>query len=214
MTANFYNHSDICQFLYSGNTTQAIILFKEKTNLEDFTPFLRNTYLSSLNFAIYNFILLNENVSLHECCMENEQKIKNVTTDSFLDVGIDIISSYGNDSRYLIEKYNNPHIKAALTYIHEHLSESLSLTIVSNAIVINPSYLSDLFKREVGMNFSDYVNMRRIKTAQRLLKNTDLSIQEISEICGYKNVGYFSTCFKNETGEKASDYRRSCRYNV
>lgn len=207
MTTPLYNHNDICQLLYNGNTTLAIKVFIKKTNPEDFTPFLRNSYLSSLNFGIYNFILLKENISLHECCMENEQKIKNTTNESFLNTGVDIISSYGNDSRYLIEKYSNPHVKTALTYIHQHLSEPLSLEIISTAICINPSYLSDLFKREVGMKFSDYVNTRRIKTAENLLRNTNMSIQEISELCGYKNVGYFSTCFKKTTGMKPSDYK-------
>lgn len=203
-----YNHNAIYHLLYNGNTSQAVKTFVKKTNSENFTPFLRNSYLSSLNFGIYNFILLKENVSLHECCMENERKIMKSTNDSFIDVGIDIISSYGNDSRYLIEKYTNPHIKAALRYIHQHLSDFLSLEIVSNAICINPSYLSDLFKREVGMKFSDYINIRRITMAKKLLKNTNLSIQEIAEQCGYKNTGYFSTCFKKITGEKASEYRR------
>ncbi len=208
MTTPIYNHLEICQFLYNGNTSQAIKIFIQKTDSIKFTPFLRNFYLSSLNFGIYNYILINEHISLHECCMENERKIILCSNNSFKDVGIDIISSYGSDSRYLIEKYTNPHIKAALLYIHQNLSEPLSLQIVSCSINLNPSYLSDLFKREVGINFNDYINLQRIKTAQKLLKNSDLSIQEISEQCGYKKFSYFSTCFKKITGQTASNYRR------
>ena len=208
MTVPIYNHLEIYQFLYDGNTSQAIKSFVQKTPSLEWTPFLRNFYLSALNFGIYNYILINEHISLHECCMENERKIMMCSSDSFIDVGIDIISSYGSDSRYLIEKYTNPHIKAALLYIHQNLSEPLSLHTVSNAISLNPSYLSDLFKREAGINFNDYINLQRIKTAQKLLKNSSLSIQEISEQCGYKKFSYFSTCFKKITGQTASDYRR------
>lgn len=208
MSELLYNHLDICHLLYNGNTTQAVKCFIEKSNTLPFTPFLRSSYLSSLNFGIYNYILSKENVSLHECCMENERKILKSTNDNLLDIGADIIRSYGSDSRYLIEKYTNAHIKAALLYIHQHLSESLSLQNVSDAICINPSYLSDLFKREVGMKFSDYISARRIATAKQLLKNPNLPIQDVAEQCGYKNIGYFSTCFKKATGYTATDYRR------
>lgn len=208
MPSPMFDHNEIYYFLYNGNTSQAIKAFVEKTTPETFTPFLRSSYLSSLNFGIYNYILLKENISLHDCCMENERKILKSTATSFLDIGIDIISSYGNDTRYMIEKYENSHIKAAIIYIHEHLSEPLSLALVSEVICINPSYLSDLFMQEVHINFSDYVNMQRIKTAKKLLKNTSLSIQDISDKCGYRSVSYFSTCFKKYAGISASDYRR------
>lgn len=208
MSVPLFNHSEIYQLLYNGNTTQAIKAFVEKTFPDEFTPFLRNAYLSSLNFGIYNSILLKENISLHECCMENEKKILKSTNTSFLEIGTDIISSYGNDSRYMVEKYKNPHIKTAVTYIHRHLSEPLSLEIVSDAVCINPAYLSELFMQEVHINFCDYVNMQRIKTAKNLLRNTSLSIQDIADRCGYKSVSYFSTCFKRYVGEKPSHYRR------
>ena len=61
------NHYEICCLLYAGDIEQAQENFAEKTRGQDLSPTLRNTYLSSLNFAIYNFILIHENVSLHEC---------------------------------------------------------------------------------------------------------------------------------------------------
>ncbi len=209
MAEPIFNHSEIYHYLYNGNTMQAIKSFTEKTKPEEFTPFLRSSYLSSLNFGIYNYVLLKENISLHECCMENERKILTTTNESFIDTGINIIYSYGNDTNYIAEKYSNQHIKAAISYIHNHLSELLSLDMVSNAICINSSYFSELFKKEVGENFCDYVNMQRIKTAKRLLNHTTLSIQEISERCGYKSIGYFSTCFRKITQKSPSAYRRA-----
>lgn len=207
MSEPIFNHRELYEFLYNGNTSQAIKIFVDKTNPEDFTPFLRNAYLSSLNFGIYNYILLRKNLSLHECCAENAQKILLSTKDTFIETGIDIISSYGNDTRCMIECYSNPHIRAAVCYIHRHLSEPLSLETISSEIHINSSYLSDLFKKEVGYNFCDYVHKQRIRTAKKLLTNTKLSIQDIAERCGYTNVGYFSTCFKKITQKSPSEYR-------
>lgn len=207
MATPIFNHNEIYDFLFNGNTTQAILRFTKKTNPEEFTPFLRNSYLSSLNFGIYNYVLLKENISLHECCMENERKILQATTASFIDTGIEIISSYGNDTRYMIEKHKNPHIRAAISYIHEHLSEPLSLESVSSIAYVNPAYFSDLFKREVGCSFCDYILAQRIHTAQKLLTNTSFSIQEIADHCGFRSAGYFSTCFKKYTKTTPSAYK-------
>lgn len=208
MLESIYNHNDIYQLLYSGNTAQAQKCFLEKTKPEDFTPSMRTAYLSSLNYGIYNFILIHDNVSLHECCAENESLIILTTQETFLRTGSTIIHSYGYDSRYLIEKYHNPHIKAALTYIHQHLSEPLSLKTVGEAINLNASYLSDIFRREVGTNFSDYILSHRIGTAKLLLKNQGIPVQAVAEQCGFNSVGYFSTSFKKMTGQSPSEYRR------
>lgn len=207
MPETIFNHTEIYFLLYNGNTSEALRTFEEKLNETDIPPHLRKSYLSSLNFGIYNYVLMKENVSLHECCAENEQKIQNATGDTLLEIAKEIIHSYGADARYMIEKYTNKHIRSAMYYIHKHLSEPLSLDIVSREISINPTYLSDLFKKEVNENFSHYVTKERIKLAKKLLTNTTLSIQQISEKCGYENVAYFSTRFKQHTGKTPSGYR-------
>lgn len=198
------NHCDICMLLYNGNTNEAIKLFTQVTQKISFSPFTRNVYLSSLNFAIYNYILLKENVSLHHCCIENEKKIMQSTNHSLLEIGKNIILAYSLDNQYLIEKYQNPHVKAAISYIHQHLSEPLTLEIVSTAICINKTYLCQLFKKEVKMGFCDYILNQRIKLAKNLLKKNNYYIKDIAEKCGFKNATYFATCYKKYTGNSPS----------
>ncbi len=207
MTEFFFNHNDIYSLLYHGNINEAISTFTQKTARVSFTPANRNIYLSSLNFGIYNYILLHEKVSLHECCMKNELLIVHVTADSMLETGKNIIYSYGTENNYLIEKYQNQHIRNALYYIHHNLSEPLTLDIVSAAININSSYLCQLFKQEVKMNFCDYILSQRIKLANKLLCQSDYTIQAIAEKCGFKNAAYFSTCYKKYTSKKPSEFR-------
>lgn len=69
-----YNHLKICAFVYNGNTRAAINSLKEKADfLKSGTSLqIKKAYLYSLNISIYNYILLNENVSLHICCHKNE----------------------------------------------------------------------------------------------------------------------------------------------
>lgn len=208
MNAASLNHTDIYMLLYHGDITGAVGIFRKKTDENGFTPAARGMYLSSLNFGIYNYILMKENISLHDCCYENEKKITNVTKDSFITIGIDIINSYGMDKRYMIEKYSNVHIKNAMYYIHTHINEQLSLRAVSEAVNLNPSYLCQLFKKEVHTSFSNYITTQRIKLAKGLLNCTDYSIEEISEKCGFKSTAYFSTCYKKALGIPPSHERR------
>lgn len=200
MNEHLFNHNDIYTLLFHGDIGGAILAFENKTDVAAHTPATRAIYLSSINIGIYNYILTKENISLHECCYENEKKISTVTKDSLLQIGAEIINSYGMDRRYMIEKYANIHIKNAMYYIHDHINESLSLKHVCDSICITPSYLCQLFKKEVNTSFCDYVMSHRLKIAKTLLISTDYSIEEIAEKCGFKNSAYFSTCYKKIYG--------------
>ena len=96
----------------------------------------------------------------------------------------------------------------AKEYIDHHFSEILSLEIVGNIIGLNASYLSSQFKKEMGISFIDYVNMVRIREAQKLLLRTDDNLNTIAEKVGFSDAKYFSRMFKKETGIKPSDYRK------
>lgn len=207
MNEHLFNHNDIYTLLYHGDINGAITIFKKKTDESAYTPATRAIYLSSLNIGIYNYILMKENISLHDCCYENEKKIATVTKDSLITTGAEIISSFGLDKRYMIEKYSNLHIKNAMYYIHAHINEQITLGDVCNAISITPSYLCQLFKKDVQISFCDYVMSHRLKLAKGLLKRTDYSIEEIAEKCGFKNGSYFATCYKKAFGFSPSKER-------
>lgn len=208
MSENIVNHYEICCLLYAGNIAEAQRTFSEKIKGLEMTPPVRNVFLSSLNYAIYNFILVQEQVSLHECCMENEQKIARAASDSLLETGNKIIFSYGTDRRYLTEKYENPHIRQAVAYIHSHMSEELTLKNVSEILYLSKNYFCQLFRKEVGVSFSNYVCNQRLKLAQRLLKGTSLPIQTIAEKCGFQTAAYFSACCRKYLDCTPSDLRK------
>lgn len=105
--------------------------------------------------------------------------------------GFEIIASYGMDSRYLIAKYKNPHIRNAVSYIHTHLSESLTLESVSDVVCISKNYFCQLFREEVGTSFGSYVCAERVRLAKRLLTGTALSVQDIAEKCGFRLLRIF-----------------------
>ncbi|MBO9610825.1 MAG: response regulator [Paenibacillaceae bacterium] len=92
-------------------------------------------------------------------------------------------------------------------YLRKNYNHNISLAELSDSFFINPSYLSTLFKKETGINFSDYTIQLRIDNAKSLLKHSDLSIQEISEKVGYTDYRYFCTVFKKLTGDTPLKYR-------
>ncbi len=98
-------------------------------------------------------------------------------------------------------------INRTLEYIRNHYKEGISLEKAAEGLNITPEYLSMLFKREMGMNFSIFLKEFRISHAKRLLKETDMKIYEVAQECGYSNSNYFARIFKEVTGVSPAEYR-------
>ena len=103
---------------------------------------------------------------------------------------------------------NSVQIEETVRYISAHYSENLKLKDMAERVYISPQYLSGLFKKEMNMTISDYIAKIRMERAKELLKDTGLSIGEIAEKTGYKDIRHFSTMFKRLTGLTPSEFRR------
>lgn len=99
-------------------------------------------------------------------------------------------------------------IRRAKAYIREHYAQDISLNELADHMGMNPMYLSRLFKKEMGMNFSAYLTKVRVEKAIELLKQGDYKIYEVSQMVGYQTVQYFSKVFKKETGKSPKDFYR------
>ena len=94
-----------------------------------------------------------------------------------------------------------------MNYIFVNLENDLSLQRIAAEFSMNKSYLSTLFKKEMGMTLTEYVNQTRIKRAIYLLNTEDMPIQEIAQWCGIPNLSYFTRIFKKEKNMRPSQYR-------
>lgn len=134
--------------------------------------------------------------------------IENCTsTDDINDITPYMIRSYCN----LVEKrsmssYSEP-IRQILVTVDASLTADLSLKRFANDLFLNTSYLSSLFKKEVGMTLTDYVNKNRIEYAKKLLKSTQRSIQDIAASSGIPYIHYFTRLFRRETGMSPREWR-------
>ncbi|HIX62869.1 MAG TPA: AraC family transcriptional regulator, partial [Candidatus Mediterraneibacter colneyensis] len=103
------------------------------------------------------------------------------------------------------------HIREVLEYIYENKKFNLSLSEASDIVHINPQYFSSLFKKNLGINYVQYMSLLRINYAKDLLVNSDMKIYEIGLKIGLENEAYFSRFFKKYTGESPVEYRAENR---
>lgn len=94
-------------------------------------------------------------------------------------------------------------------YINENCQTELSLSLLSKEFMISGKYLSSVFKKTTGMNLNRYINVARVKQAAIMLEQTEISIQDISYLCGYNDCSYFTKIFKQLLGATPSEYRTS-----
>jgi len=99
-------------------------------------------------------------------------------------------------------------IQSAANYIKENCTESITLKDVAEKFFFSKEYFSSLFKESIGYGFSEYLTLMRLAIALKLLKETKLSISEISEHCGFNDSNYFSTIFKKNLGISPREYRK------
>lgn len=102
-------------------------------------------------------------------------------------------------------------IQRVLIMIEANLASDLSLKAIAGELNINASYLSHLFKKEVGITLTEYVNKTRIEESLVCLNGTDMQIQAIGQKVGIYDLAYFTKLFKKQIGMSPSDYRKSIR---
>lgn len=130
------------------------------------------------------------------------------TVAEILDISPYMVRSYCD----LVEKrsmssYSEP-VRQILVTVDASLTGDLSLKRFAEELFLNTSYLSTLFKKEVGMTLTDYVNKNRIDYAKKLLKSTTLSIQDIAIQCGIPDIHYFTRLFRREMGMSPREWRK------
>ena len=104
-------------------------------------------------------------------------------------------------------------VQQALDYIEaNYRSSGLSLTGVGQALFVSSTYLSTLFKQELGVNFLDYVHQYRIDKAKALLQSGDMKIQTVAREVGYFDEAHFTKTFKKWTGMLPSQYKKETAY--
>lgn len=94
-----------------------------------------------------------------------------------------------------------------MDYIHYHLHEQIVVGQLAKMVKLNESYLSVLFKREVGMNITEYVIVKRMEAAENMLKYSDYTLNEISDILHFSSYSHFARTFRKYYDTSPKQYR-------
>ncbi|HPJ02470.1 MAG TPA: helix-turn-helix domain-containing protein [Candidatus Limiplasma sp.] len=98
-------------------------------------------------------------------------------------------------------------VESVVKYIHNNLSQELSLTKLSEYTMLSNNYLSRIFKEHMGINLVDYVTKCRMTKAAEMLTETRLPVEQIARALGYNTPHYFSKRFRENYGLTPNQFR-------
>lgn len=105
----------------------------------------------------------------------------------------------------------NPLVQQILSALFDDLSVPVKLSVIGEAVHLTEGYISDVFKKEMGVSLIDYGHLGRMVRAAYWLLKDDLSAQELSDRLGYRGKSYFSKIFKKYIGQSLSDYKKDIK---
>ncbi|ADQ46587.1 transcriptional regulator, AraC family [Caldicellulosiruptor kronotskyensis 2002] len=131
----------------------------------------------------------------------DQEKLKSV-----LDM-MHIVAKYIIDSE-MIRISSLSSIERIIEYIKNHYMEEITLDDLAKMVYLSPTYLSYLFKKQLGVTFKEYLINIRLKKSKELIETTDLPIGEISKMVGIEDQNYFSRLFKRKYGVSPMNYKK------
>ena len=109
------------------------------------------------------------------------------------------------------ERFDERISDRVIGYMNEHISEKLSVDDVCAILHYNKSYVFRQFKKTTGSSLMAYFTQMKVRKAKELLRETDLSVSDISDKLAFDDPNYFSKTFKRVTGYTPSVYRKMRR---
>ena len=106
------------------------------------------------------------------------------------------------------EQYDELISDMVIDYMKKHIFESISADDVCTLLHYNRSYIYRQFKKTTGMSIMAYFTKLKISKAKELLRESDKSIVEISDMLSFDTPNYFSKVFKKAVGYTPSTYRK------
>ncbi|RAP77528.1 AraC family transcriptional regulator [Paenibacillus montanisoli] len=104
-----------------------------------------------------------------------------------------------NDSKKVLadrEDFDRARLRSVIDYVEAHLTDRIQVEEVSKLANMSYYYFVKFFKKAIGMSFTEYVNYRKIKWAERILLTKDLSVSEVGDRIGMPNMAHFYKMFK------------------
>ncbi len=99
-------------------------------------------------------------------------------------------------------------LQKTINFVRENYADKITLEDAAAHVGLSRSYLSTIFKDELGTSFTDYVNTLRVEKSKELLLNPSLSLADIADLVGYNDQSYYTKVFTRATGASPGQYRK------
>lgn len=136
--------------------------------------------------------------TLSDIFIQRLEDLKNV--DKIDELMYEAILTFTEKVLEVKEQRYSKTITTVKNYIYNHKYEKINHAELANAVNLNPSYLSVLFKEEVGIPVSEYIQQIKIDEAKNLLAYTDTPLSEISSLFHFTDQSHFTKVFKKLAG--------------
>jgi two-component system response regulator YesN len=98
-------------------------------------------------------------------------------------------------------------IMKIIEYVRRNYMKKITLNDISNHVNFSVSYISRIFKDEMGSNMMQFINKVRVDNAKLLLLNNDIPLIEVAYLCGFEDQTYFNKVFKKLTNISPGKFR-------
>jgi len=174
-------------------------LLNKMREIGDYTPVIIVTGKSSQDYAEQAADLgVSGYMTKPYNLLELVERVKNVISQSIR------VEEKANP----IQQELHPKLQEVLEHINEHYPKGLSAGSVSKETGISYGHLADLFKKEIGMSFTCYLNRLRVGKVKNLIKTTDIQLSQIMTDVGFKTEQHFFKQFKRFAGVTPRSLRK------
>ncbi len=104
---------------------------------------------------------------------------------------------------------DNSAIMTAIQYVQYNFRSPITLNETARMVQLSTNYFGELFRKQMGVSFGEYLRSRRLECAHRLLADTKLSISEIARESGFRSMSHFSETFRRRYGLTPTEFRRN-----
>lgn len=134
--------------------------------------------------------------------------------DDIFEIKALFISEVNEIIRYMHEENSQytPVVRQILEEVQKNYREDMNLKTLAYKYHMNASYLGQIFQKEVGCSFTQYLSSKKIEIAKDLILNTNMKINDIAKEVGYPDTSYFYRKFKQHYGVAPASLREMKKY--
>lgn len=167
---------------------------------------------SAVSIALQNLLLINNSLWVERATQNQTESPHRLFFPCTMQEHIQYFSELLSMIRQARENFSlvrcRDEIRQLDDFIHAHISEHITLAMLSRQVNMTENYLSRMFKSETGLNIISYINLVKLEQARALLSQPGSSIKSVALELGFEEPSYFNKIFNKAYGINPSDYKK------